>query len=256
MDKRGYKSVFISDIHLGTDICQHEKLLNFLKSLESGDKSGYDIDNLFLVGDIIDFIAMKRNNQWNRGHTTIIQKLLRMSRKGVKIKMIFGNHDIAMSMVDGWFFGDIQVIERYIYDSINGNKILILHGHQFDSFAKTMPWLYWLGDYSYNFALCINKWFNRIRWLFGFEYWSLSYYLKTKVKCTLSFMTSFNTIISKECLNSGVDGVIYGHTHLPCDKTINDKRIMNIGCGTEITTCIVETWDGDFKIIDFGEIEK
>lgn len=251
-----YRSVFISDIHLGTDICQYDKLLEFLKSLESEDGESYEVENLFLVGDIIDFIAMKSRNHWTQGHTTVIQKFLRMSRKNVNIKMIYGNHDISMEMVDGWTFGNIEVKERHIHEIYDGKKMLVLHGHQFDGFAKSMPWLYWLGDKSYSFALFINKWFNRFRKLFGFKYWSLSYYLKTKVKSTLNFMSSFNELISKECEKENVDGVIYGHTHLPCDKMVSEKRIMNIGCGTEITTCIVETMDGCLKIIDFSTLKE
>lgn len=247
-----YRSVFISDIHLGTDICQYDKLLEFLKSLESAAGESYEIENLFLVGDIIDFIAMKSKNRWTQGHTTVIQKFLRMSRKGVKIYMIYGNHDIAMEMVEGWTFGNIEVKERHVHQTLKGMNILVLHGHQFDSFAKTMPWLYWLGDKSYSFALFINKWFNRVRKLFGFKYWSLSYYLKSKVKKTVKFMSDFNALVSKECEKEKCNICLYGHTHIPCDIEMESGiRVLNGGCSTEITTCTVETSDGDLKVIDY-----
>lgn len=247
-----YRSVFLSDIHLGTDVCQYEKLLDFLKSLESKSGESYDIENLFLVGDIIDFISISSRNKWNQGHTTVIQKILRMSRKGVKIYTIYGNHDICLEMIDGWSFGNIQVKERHIHTLPNGKNVLILHGHQFDSFAKTMPWLYKLGDNAYSLALFINKWFNRIRKSFGMNYWSLSYFLKSKVKKTIKFMSNFHTLVSKECEKEECEICLYGHTHIPCDiKTENGIRILNCGCGTEITTCVVEYTDGKLESIEY-----
>lgn len=245
-----YNAIFLSDIHLGTSVCQADKLLLFLKSLET--PTGYNVKTVYLVGDIIDFTAMAVKNKWDSSHTTVIQKFLRMSRKGVKFYYIQGNHDYILENVLDWTFGDIQIAERVIHETKTGERYLVLHGHQFDGFVHTMPWLYWLGDTAYSLSIFINKWFNKGRKLFGLNYWSLSYYLKTKVKSTIKFINDFNKIIVEECKNTkDISGIIYGHTHCPSDSMIDEYRIMNIGCSTEITTCIVEHEDGRLELIHY-----
>lgn len=244
-----YKSLFLSDIHLGTAVCQADKLLEFLKTLETED--GYKTERLFLVGDIIDFEAMSKGYKgWSKSHTTVVQKFLRMSRKGVKIYYVLGNHDILLRYVNGWNFGDIEIIERFEEDTPTG-KTLILHGHQYDGFVKSIPLLYWIGDNAYMFMLFVNKWYNRLRKLFGYKYWSLSHYLKTKVKSVLSFMNKFNTMIVEDCKKEDIKNVIYGHTHLPGINKLEDIYVINTGCSTELTTCVIEKESGVYTLIDY-----
>lgn len=120
-----------------------------------------------------------------------------------------------------------------------------------DGFAQTAPWIYWVGDNAYSFALFINKWFNRFRKLFGLKYWSLSHYLRSKVKSVIKFINQFNHLIVKDCENDNIDIVIYGHTHTPDISNIEGITVINCGCSTELTTCVIEE-NGTFKLIDYS----
>lgn len=243
------RSLFISDVHLGTDVCQADKLLKFLKSFETEDGKGYNLEYLYLVGDIIDFIALSYKNKWNQSHWEVIQKLLRMSRKGVEIKAIQGNHDHQVGCLIGETYGNIEFYERYIHLTLKGDTCLILHGHQFDGAIKSMPWIYWLGDNAYSFALFLNKWFNRARWLFGLKYWSLSLWLKTKVKGAVKFVSNFNHMVVDETVKEGCNVCISGHIHKAGDEMINDIRSINTGCFTEFCSAVIEETDGRLKLL-------
>lgn len=240
-----YKSIFVSDIHLGTKQCQIEYLLKFLHD--------NTCDNMYLIGDIIDIHALSYKWYWHKDHNTFIQKVLRMSRKGTHIVMIPGNHDdILREFIAGnapFFFGDILIVDQLDYISTKGKKFLLIHGDCFDGAIRSMGWLYWLGDRAYDVALSINTVYNKIRKMFGLQYWSLSSYLKQKVKQTIQIVNKFDELIVRKCIIEGYDGVIYGHTHCPNIKTIKTKIIINDGDMVENCTVLVETEDGTFQLI-------
>lgn len=168
------KTLFISDLHLGNPNAQADKVLEIFKK--------YEFENLFIVGDFIDMTYMKRKKfNWNKDFSTVIQKVLRYSRKGVNVIYLVGNHDFYVRSLieDGNIqIGDILVCDEYIYTTKLGEKIYITHGDCFDGFVRVHPLIYWLGDTAYEFSILINKVYNYFRRLFGFEYWSLSAYLK------------------------------------------------------------------------------
>jgi UDP-2,3-diacylglucosamine pyrophosphatase LpxH len=240
-----YKSLFVSDIHLGTKQCQVEYLLKFIHE--------NTFDNVFLIGDIIDIYALKHKWYWTKEHNTFIQKILRMSRKGTCVIYIPGNHDDILrdwiKEVTPFFFGDIIIVDQHVYQTIKGKKLLLIHGDEFDGAIRSMGWLYWLGDRAYDFALALNTLYNWIRKLFGLKYWSLSAYLKSKVKGAIQVVNNFQELVVRKCIVEGYDGIIYGHTHTPDISTLKTKLIMNDGDCVESVTCLVETEEGKFQLI-------
>ena len=193
-----YKSIFVSDIHLGTRFSQAKKFLDFLKENES--------ENLFFVGDIIDGWAIKRKFKWKQSHSDVIQKILRKSRKGTKITFITGNHDEFLRPFVPLLLGDnLKIINELDYKALNGKKYLVTHGDFFDSITMTKKWLAILGDYGYDLLLHLNSALNFLRRKVGIQkYWSLSKYVKDNVKTSISFIndSAFSTIFL-EPINSG-----------------------------------------------------
>jgi UDP-2,3-diacylglucosamine pyrophosphatase LpxH len=192
---------------------------------------------------------MRKKVFWSTNHSTVIQKFLRMARKGTKIIYVIGNHDIYLESFIGEDFGNISIVEKSIHNTLKNEKVLILHGHQFDTAIKTIKWLYYLGDKSYSFALFVSKWVSRIRKIFGCSYWSLSYYLKKKVKNAVKFISKFEHIIVEEANNYGVKIVCAGHIHSAEDTIINNIRYINTGCWTEYCSCAVEDNQGNLSIL-------
>jgi UDP-2,3-diacylglucosamine pyrophosphatase LpxH len=167
--------------------------------------------------------------------------------------LLAGNHD---SIIREWikdihpfFFGDIIVVNEHIYESIKGKKFLLVHGDCFDGAIRSMGWVYFLGDRAYDFALWINAAYNWWRKIFGMPYWSLSAYLKSKVKQAVQFSNNFDELVSRKCLVENLDGIIYGHSHMPGIKTIKTKILINDGDFVENCTCVVETEEGEFQLI-------
>lgn len=240
-----YRSLFVSDIHLGTKQCQVEYLLKFIHD--------NTFDNVFLIGDIIDIQAMSHKWYWAKEHNTFVQKILRLSRRGCHITFIPGNHD---SIIRDWiednhpfFFGDIIVVDEHIYESVKGKKVLLVHGDCFDGAIRSMGWLYWAGDRAYDAILWVNTIYNWWRKVFGMGYWSLSAYLKSQVKQAIQVANNFDELVTRRCIIDSCDMAIYGHSHTPGFKTIKTKKILNIGDHCENCTCIVETEEGEFQLI-------
>jgi UDP-2,3-diacylglucosamine pyrophosphatase LpxH len=240
-----YKSLFVSDIHLGTKQCQVQYLLKFIHDNE--------FENVFLIGDIIDIYSLQHKWYWHKDHNTFIQKILKMSRKNIQVKFLAGNHDEYFREFindnQTFSFGDIEVLNEYVYNSVKGKRVLLVHGDEFDGAIRSMGWLYWMGDRAYSILLYTNNIYNWWRKVFGMKYWSLSAYLKSQVKYAIQFANNFDELISRKCILYSCDVAIYGHSHTPGFKLIKDKNILNIGDHQESCTCIVETLDGDFQLI-------
>lgn len=247
-----YKTIWLSDIHLGTSISQAHQLLEFLKSLETKNGHGYAVEKLYLNGDIIDMTNINHKIFWT-AHRTVIKKLLRMADKGVQIHYIRGNHDYYLEEIFQHDFdidfNGISFSEREIHTTVDGKKYLVMHGDQFDGIVKIHPWLYGLGDFLYGILIFINKWQNRIRRLFGGKEWSFSLWLKTKAKNAVKFVSNFEKLIVTEAHKADVEGIICGHLHILKDEMIDEIHYLNSGCWTEFCSCIVEHPDGRLEAI-------
>ena len=242
-----YKSIFISDIHLGTRFSKAKVLLNFLKHNES--------DQLILVGDIIDGWAIKRKLIWPQEHSDVIQKILKKAKKGTKVTFITGNHDEFLRPFVPLLLGDsVSIANELEYEAINKKKYYITHGDFFDSITMTKKWLAILGDYGYDLLLHLNVVLNFLRKRIGIKkYWSLSKYVKDNVKSSVSFISDFEAVLSTHAKNKGYDGIICGHIHKAEIRDIEDIEYLNCGDWVESCTAIVETYEGEFKIINWLE---
>lgn len=234
------KSLFISDLHLGNPNSQANKVLEVLKK--------YEFENLFIIGDFIDMTYLKRNFYWNQDHSTVIQKVLRASRKGVKVIYIPGNHDFYIRSViedENINFGDILICNEYIYQNTKGERIYITHGDCFDGFVRIHPFLYWLGDKSYEVSISINKVYNWFRNKFGYQYWSLSAYLKSRVKNVIKFLSEYKKMSEKKVKEMNCDSIMIGHTHSP---EIIIGEYYNTGDWVESCSYIIEDIDGNMEL--------
>lgn len=236
-----FRSIWISDVHLGTAGCQAEYLLDFLKHSES--------EYLYLVGDIIDGWALKRSWYWRQTHNDVIQKLLRKARHGTQITYLPGNHDEAARQFLGLLFGEIHIEDELIHTTADGRRLLVLHGDRFDGVVQCAKWLAIVGDRLYDLTLALNRHFNRIRGRFGLGYWSLSQFLKHKVKSAVSFVTRFEEAVAAEARSQGLDGAICGHIHKAEIRELDGILYCNDGDWVESLTALVELETGELKIV-------
>ncbi len=238
-----YRSIFISDVHLGTPGCQAEYLLDFLRHTES--------DQLYLVGDIIDGWQLKRGWYWTQAHNDVVQKVLRKARKGTRVIYVAGNHDEVMRQFLGLAFGDIEICDEAVHTLADGRRFLVIHGDLYDAVVQHAKWLALVGDQLYTFILKLNRWFNHVRAKLGLPYWSLSQYLKHKAKKAVNFMTAFEEAVAREARQRGFQGVICGHIHKPIIKPIGGVVYCNDGDWVESLSALVETHEGELKIIEW-----
>ena len=240
-----YRSVWISDLHLGTPGCQAIALLDFLKQVES--------ENLFLVGDIIDGWQLRRSWYWPQSHNDVVQKLLRKARKGTRVVFIPGNHDEFARRYVGHNFGGIDVAEEWIHETADGRRLWITHGDLFDGVIQCAQWLAHVGDSLYEFTLRLNRHLNSLRARFGLPYWSLSRYLKLKVKRAVSYVSDFEVAVAREARKRGVQGVVCGHIHHAELREIDGVLYANDGDWVESLSALVEHADGRLEVIDWSQ---
>jgi len=235
------RSVFISDVHLGTPGCQAKALLAFLKANPS--------DRLYLIGDIIDGWQLRRRWFWPQSHNDVVQKILRRARKGCKVVFVPGNHDeFARHFVDH-HFGGVHVMQEAIHTTADGRKLWIIHGDHFDGVIQYAKWLAYLGDNLYELTLRLNTHLNSLRARLGLPYWSLSQYLKHRVKSALNYVLQFEGAVAAEARKRGLDGVVCGHIHRPEMRTIDGVLYCNDGDWVESLTALVEHGDGRLEIV-------
>jgi UDP-2,3-diacylglucosamine pyrophosphatase LpxH len=243
-ETRRFRALFISDIHLGTKACQAEALLDFMRRHEA--------PKIYLVGDIVDFWRIRRGIYWPQSHNDVLQKLLRKVRKGTELVYIPGNHDEAMRDYCGSQFGGVAIERQTIHVGADGRRYLIMHGDEFDVVVRYAKWLAFLGDWSYTMALWFNMHLNVVRRWFGMPYWSLSAYLKHKVKRAVSYIGEFETALSQEARRHGAQGVICGHIHHAAMRQVGDVIYINTGDWVESCTALAETEEGIFEIIHWN----
>ncbi len=237
------RTVWISDLHLGTPGCQAGHLLEFLRAVEC--------EQLFLVGDIIDGWQLRRSWYWPQAHNDVVQKLLRKARKGCRVIFIPGNHDEFARKYVQHSFGGIEVAEDWIHETADGRKLWITHGDLFDGVIQCAKWLAHVGDSLYEFTLRLNRHLNRLRARMGLPYWSLSRYLKLKVKRAVSYVSQFEEAVAREARRRGVHGVVCGHIHHAELREIDGVLYANDGDWVESLTALVEHADGRLEILDW-----
>jgi UDP-2,3-diacylglucosamine pyrophosphatase LpxH len=240
-----YRTIWISDVHLGTRGCKADFLLDFLKYTES--------ETLYLVGDIVDGWRLRRSWYWAQSHNDVIQKILRKARKGTKVFYIPGNHDEALRDYDGIVLGGITVCSHHIHETADGKRLLIIHGDQFDGIVQYAKWLARLGDSAYTVCLVLNHWFNHLRRRVGYPYWSLSAYLKSRVKNAVEYISNYEQAIAREARRRGADGVVCGHIHQADLRVIDGILYCNDGDWVESCTALVENPAGRLEILHWTE---
>ena len=243
-----FRTIWISDVHLGTRRAQAEMLLDFLRLTES--------QTLYLVGDIVDNWSLKKSWYWEQSHNDVVQKLLRKARKGTQVVFIPGNHDEYFRDLAGHWFGHVSIVEEAVHVTASGRRYLVLHGDKFDGVIRYAKWLAHLGDQAYERALDVNKLVNRVRRALGLPYWSLSALLKRKVKTAVEFISHFEDALVREAARHGADGVICGHIHTPQMRQIGAIHYCNDGDWVESCTALVDHFDGSLEIIDWPTFQS
>jgi UDP-2,3-diacylglucosamine pyrophosphatase LpxH len=238
------RSIFLSDIHLGTRGCQAESLIAFLRE--------YEAEHLFLLGDIVDFWAMSRAIHWTPAQNTVVQKVLRRARHGEKVMLIPGNHDEALREHIGASFGDIRIADEHIHVTADGRRLLLLHGDAFDQVTRHHRWIAVLGDIGYNLLVRFNAWLSWGRRTLRIPgYWSLAGYAKRRVKSAVSFIFDFEDAVIRTVRERGLDGVVCGHIH---SATIREMDgVLYVNCGDWVDSCsaIVEHADGRLELVEW-----
>jgi UDP-2,3-diacylglucosamine pyrophosphatase LpxH len=240
-NRRRHRSIFVSDVHLGTRGCKAALLADFLLH--------NDCKTLYLVGDIVDGWRLRRNWFWNASHSAVVNAILRKADEGTRIIFIPGNHDEVFRDYCGLNLAGVELVPEAIHETADGREMLVIHGDHFDGIVTYARWLAHLGDRAYAFALAANDVFNAIRRHIGLPYWSLSAFLKHKVKNAASFISNFEQAVAREARRRGVDGVIAGHIHHAELKFIDGILYCNDGDWVESCTALTEDARGHFEIV-------
>ncbi len=243
-----YRTLFISDVHLGTRACQAEALCQFLGQC--------DAQTIYLVGDIVDFWRIKRGARWTPFQNEVLHRLLMKERGGSRIVFIPGNHDDGLRAYCGMTFGNIEIVRNAIFETADGKRYVVMHGDEFDVVVNHARWLAFLGDCGYQLALWSNGPINFFRRRLGLGYWSLSAYLKSRVKSAVNFIGDFEKSLTDEAKRQSVDGVICGHIHRAASKPMGDIHYVNIGDWVESCTAVVEHDDGELELIRWLDVQQ
>jgi UDP-2,3-diacylglucosamine pyrophosphatase LpxH len=242
------RTVFVSDVHLGSKGCRADQLLEFLKSVE--------VDYLFLVGDIVDLWAMRKNFYWPQEHNNVLRTILGKAKGGTRVIYVPGNHDEDLREFCGSVFGNLSIHREYLHWTIDGRRLLVMHGDEFDTVVKCSPWLARLGSTAYDLTLRLNHHFNTVRRLFGFPYWSLATYLKQRVKNAVQYIASFERAVAHAARRREVDGVVCGHIHRPAMREIDGVMYCNDGDWVESCSALVEDMNGRLALWSWPQMRE
>lgn len=243
--KQKYRTVWISDIHLGTSGCNAELLLDFLHSIKC--------DTLYLVGDIVDGWRLRKGWYWPSSHNEVLRRILKMAHKGTRVVYVPGNHDEMFRDYVGLGFGGVELAHEAIHETADGRLLLVTHGDMFDSVVLYAKWLAFLGDAAYTFLLKANVWLNAVRRRFHLPYWSLSSYMKLRVKNAVAFIGQYEEAVARAAIERGVDGVVCGHIHHAEIREFDGVTYYNDGDWVESCTALVEDKHGNMSIVDWAE---
>ncbi len=245
MVKLYFRTIWLSDIHLGVKDCKAEFLLDFLHAT--------DCETLYLVGDIIDFWQMPRG-QWPDKHNQVLQLLLaRSMQKGRRVIYIPGNHDAIARHYIGLFFGGVEIAPSQIHETADGRRLWITHGDEFDHIVQCGSLLEWLGDNSYSMLLHLNRLTNYARRYFNYPYWSLASFLKLRIRTIAQYIARFEQAAIFEAKRQGVDGIVCGHIHKPALQDIEGMVYCNDGDWVESCTALVEHPDGQLEVLHWAD---
>ncbi len=242
--KKRYRTVWISDIHLGTRGCKASMLVDFLRSFEA--------ETLYLVGDIIDGWNLKKGWYWPDEHNEVVRRVLKMAHRGTRVVYVIGNHDEVLRDYAGFSFGGVELVLEAEHTTADGKKLLVTHGDAFDGVVLCARWLAVLGDTAYTLLLRANVAFNAVRKQFNLPYWSLSAYLKRRVKNAVQFVCNFEEALGRAAIERGFDGVVSGHIHCAEIRQIGPVTYYNDGDWVESCTALAEDADGVISIIDWS----
>jgi len=243
-----FRTIWISDIHLGTPGCNADLLMDFLKSVEC--------ETLYLVGDIIDAWRLRKGWYWPARHNDVVRRILKMAKHGTHVVYVPGNHDEVLRDYAGLAFGDVTVASEVIHETADSRRLLVLHGDQFDSIVLYAKWLAFLGDSAYEFLLKANRIVNFVRRRFGLPYWSLAAHMKKRVKNAVSFISRFEEVVARAAAERHVEGVVCGHIHSAEIRQFGHITYYNDGDWVESCTALVEHADGRIEIIDWAERKR
>jgi len=240
------RTVWISDVHLGYRGCSADRLLDFLHSTQC--------ETLYLVGDIIDVLSMKRGLFWPQSHNNVIRAILGKAKRGTRVVFVPGNHDEIFRDHAETQFGNLRIVEEAVHETRDGRRLLIVHGDRFDGVIVCNPWLAKLGGHVYDFLLAGNRYLDLVRRRLGMDYWSLTGSLKRRVKNAKNYITSFEEAVAWDAKRDGFDGVICGHIHHAGIREIDGIIYHNCGDWVESNTAIVEHFDGGLELMHWDEV--
>lgn len=240
-----YKTIVLSDIHLGTKNCQADKVTHFLKHAKA--------DRIILNGDIIDGWNLKRQGVWKSEHTRFLRMVLkRVEKENVEVIYLRGNHDDILGRFLPMQFGNLSIVEEFIHETEKG-RYLVVHGDVFDAITQKTKWLAVLGDIGYRILMRINRVYNKYRSWRGKEYFSISKLIKAKVKRAVNYISDFEQEVELMAKRKQCIGIMCGHIHTPDDKMIGDIHYLNSGDWVESTTALVEHFDGRFEVLGYDD---
>ncbi|WP_016747137.1 UDP-2,3-diacylglucosamine diphosphatase [Rhizorhabdus wittichii] len=243
--RRRYRTIWVSDIHLGTRGCNAQMLIDFLDSTDS--------ETMYLVGDIIDGWRLKRSWYWPSAHNDIVWRVMKRAKRGTRVVFIPGNHDEMFRQYSGMTFGGIEIRRSAIHETADGRRLMVTHGDEFDTVVMCHRWLAFAGDFAYETLMRLNVVINTVRQWFDLPYWSLSKHAKHKVKNAVEFISRFEEAVAHEAGERGVDGVVCGHIHTAEIRRFGDIVYYNDGDWVEGCTALVEHFDGRMEVLHWAD---
>ncbi|MEP3144681.1 UDP-2,3-diacylglucosamine diphosphatase [Qipengyuania citrea] len=248
-ERRTYRTIWISDVHLGTKGCNHELLIDFFDHTDS--------DTMYLVGDIIDGWRLKKKVYWPPEHSDIVWRILKRAKRGTRIIYIPGNHDEMVRPFSGMNFGGVEIMRAAFHDTADGRRLMVLHGDEFDTIMLAHRWLAFVGDALYHVMMKLNNWVAAARKRLGLPYWSISKAAKNKVKNAVEFISKYEEVVARAAAERGVDGVVCGHIHTAEFRSFEygGKRVeyWNDGDWVEGCNALVEHADGRMEILHWPD---
>ena len=246
---RKYRTIWISDVHLGTPGCKAEHLVDFLKHTEC--------ETLYLVGDIVDGWKLRSAWYWPQEHTNVVRKVLTKAKRGTQVHYVTGNHDEFLRKFVGFglAIGNIRIVNEHVHTTADGRRLLVMHGDAFDVITRYHRWIAHAGDFAYELTMHANHRLNQLRRLLGMRYWSLSAFAKKSVKNAVNIVTEFEQSVAHECRRRGLDGVVCGHIHHAEIRPIEGVQYHNSGDWVESCTALAEDFNGRIRVIRWVEID-
>lgn len=239
------RSIFISDVHLGTKDCKAKQLNAFL--------SRYSCEKLYLVGDIFDGWKMQKGVFWTRDFNKVIRRILKFSKQGTEITYITGNHDEFLRKYSNLQFDNIKLCNRSTHTTVTGDHFLVVHGDQFEGVARCSKLLKFIGNVGYGAIMNLNRWHNILRSKLGFEYWSFAGFLKDRLPKAKSYIAEYENVAAQYAKKHKFKGVVCGHIHQASHRIINGVEYINTGDWVESCTALVEHSDGRLELIKYSD---